>query len=238
LISFPTKLSLRDADLRRLKTHMQNANRARPKSALTLASGQSAQLMTVMSDGPGRHESTRSACEPTAHSLRIHFHEAVVTAAMDPTPVCEHGVVQIVSQLRTLRLATPCSARTLRGTVERVSKAGGTQARYRIGLTVRRTPACRLRGIVGLQLLTNGGRPLPIRLHGGVNWPDTVVRMRTVYATFAVSIRGGFCDEATAHKIAIKPSPERSAVILRLRHPVIPCQGGNVRLSGLSPYTL
>ena len=92
-------LTLLDAAGRPLPTHAAPARPGQPRAvAVRLAPGTSAVATARFSpDVPGPGEPVARPCERTAHSLRVTLRQgaAVVARVTPPTPVCEHGAMQL-----------------------------------------------------------------------------------------------------------------------------------------------
>jgi hypothetical protein len=92
-------LTLLDAAGRPLPTHAARARPGQPRAvAVRLAPGTSAVATARFSpDVPGPGEPVARPCERTAHSLRVTLRRgaAVVARVTPPTPVCEHGAMQL-----------------------------------------------------------------------------------------------------------------------------------------------
>jgi hypothetical protein len=87
-----------------LPTHIVPIFRAGLTAILvTLAPGQSAHATARFSpDVPGTGEGNRKQCEPTAYSLHVSGRSGGVAKApiTPPTPVCEHGQLQLTAYQR------------------------------------------------------------------------------------------------------------------------------------------
>jgi hypothetical protein len=92
-------LTLLDAERRKLATHVAPAHPGALAAVIVrLASGSSAGASARFSpDVPGPGETVTRACEPTAHWLRVSPEGggALVVPVTPPTPVCEHGTMQV-----------------------------------------------------------------------------------------------------------------------------------------------
>jgi hypothetical protein len=100
------RVTLLDTHGRKLPTRASSAGRPGRLTAIMvpLTSGRSATLTARFSpDVPGQGEPVSARqCEPTAYRLRVSPSGggAVVVPATPPTPVCEHGSLQLTSFVR------------------------------------------------------------------------------------------------------------------------------------------
>jgi hypothetical protein len=201
------------------------------RSPVALAAGQWAQATAVLSpDLPGPGEPDRGDCEPVAHALRITIGAGAVRAAMDPTPVCEHGTMD-AGRLAPAPVTAPCAPGALRAAFRRQTAPFEGFAGYDLTLRNRTATACHVNSVVGLRLLGAHGRRLATRVSAGLSSPDVIPARRTETAFARVATRGGRCD-APAPRLVVRPIGGRG-LTAPISPPLAACRGGLIELSTL-----
>jgi hypothetical protein len=229
-LSAPPALTLRNRSGRALPTHaIFSAPRA---YRVTLAPSQWAQAIAELSaDMPDPGENARGNCEPVAHSLSVRSRGASLRAAMDPTPVCEHGFMRF-GRLAAVQVTAPCSGTNLGLSFQRQEPAYAGFTDYALKLRNNSSRACHLASVVGLRLLSSSGQPLPTRVSAGVASPFTIPRGVTETADARLATRGGSCD-AVATQLLVTPNRTGAGLSSPVSPPVTVCRRGLIVLSSL-----
>jgi Protein of unknown function (DUF4232) len=224
----PLTLTLLGAHGQALATNPQYSSG--PSQHVVLAAGQWAQAVSELSPdlfGPG--EPATGSCEPIAHALRITIGGESVRAAMDPTPVCQHGTIEF-DRLRAVPTTIACPGHVLAAQFTRQDVAGGF-AEYALNLRNRSPTACHVRSIVGLQLLGPGGRRLATHVTAGVSSPFVIRGHNTDDAVARLATSGGHCD-AKATELRVIPVAD-GGTTTDLIPPASVCRRGLIQLSSL-----